>query len=479
MQRGLAFGGRGCTCESDIFVRVHHGVGRGVVPLLVVPPHRHDGEEAPSPGHGVSETLEHGNIRQCGGWGHRLVPMSIDVESLYRDLHANPELSFQEHRTAGIVSGQLRDLGLEVQEGIGGTGVVGVLANGPGPTVMLRADMDGLPVLEATGLEYASTATGIDPDGRPVSVMHACGHDVHVTCLLGAVERLAAECGSWSGTLLALFQPAEEAGGGAQAMVDAGLFDKVPAPDVVLGQHVAPFPAGWIGLRPGVAMASADSLNITLHGSGGHGSRPETTVDPVLLAAAATMRLQGIVSREIAAGDQAVLTVGQLHAGTKNNIIAADATLGLSVRTFDAGVRAKVLSSIERVVRGEAIASGSPREPEIELAEYFPLTVNDPDASERVKAALAERFGAGSVIDPGPASGSEDVGVLATAAGVPLVYWLLGGADPDLFKDFAATGRIPEGIPSNHSPHFAPLIQPTLGVGIEALVTAARVWLVR
>ncbi|MFL4472460.1 amidohydrolase [Paeniglutamicibacter sp. MACA_103] len=403
--------------------------------------------------------------------------MSIDLESLYRDLHANPELSFREHRTAGIVSGHLRELGLDVQEGIGGTGVAGVLANGPGPTVMLRADMDGLPVLEATGLEYASTATGTDPEGRPVPVMHACGHDVHVTCLLGAVERLAAGRGSWSGTLVALFQPAEESGGGAQSMVDAGLLEKVPAPDVVLGQHVAPFPAGWLGLHPGVAMSSADSLAITLHGSGGHGSRPETTVDPVLLAAATTMRLQGIVSRELAASDQAVLTVGQIHAGTKNNIIAAQATLGLSVRTFDESVRAKMLGSIERVVRGEAMASGSPREPVITLEEHFPLTVNDRDASARVTAALFERFGAGMVIDPGAVAGSEDVGVLATAAGAPLVYWLLGGADPGLFKDFATTGRMPEDIPSNHSPHFAPLIQPTLGVGVEALVTAARVWL--
>jgi amidohydrolase len=403
--------------------------------------------------------------------------MSIDVESLYCDLHANPELSFQEHRTAGIVAGHLRDLGLEVRTGIGGTGVVGVLENGLGPTVMLRADMDGLPVLEATGLDYASTATGLDPEERLVPVMHACGHDVHVTCLIGAVEKLAAERGSWSGTLVALFQPAEEYGGGARSMVDDGLFEKVPAPDVVLGQHVAPFPAGWLGLHPGVAMASADSLKITLHGSGGHGSRPETTVDPVLLAAATTMRLQGIVSRELAASDQAVLTVGQIHAGTKNNIIAAESTLGLSVRTFDESVRAKMLSSIERVVRGEAHASGSPREPEIALEEHFPLTINDPDASARVKAALATRFGADKIIDPGAVAGSEDVGVLATAAGVPLVYWLLGGADPGQIKNFAATGRMPEDVPSNHSPHFAPHIQPTLDVGIDALVAGARAWL--
>lgn len=403
--------------------------------------------------------------------------MGIDLEHLYRDLHANPELSFQEHRTADIVAGHLIELGLDVHRGIGGTGVVGVLANGTGPTVLLRADMDGLPVLEATGLDYASTVIGTDSEGHPVPVMHACGHDVHVSCLIGAVEKFAAEPGSWSGTLVALFQPAEEHGGGAQAMVDDGLYARVPTPDVVLGQHVAPFPAGWLGLRAGVAMAAADSLNVTLYGSGGHGSRPETTVDPVLLAAATTMRLQGVISRELAAADQAVLTVGQIHAGTKNNIIASQATLGLSIRTFHESVRAKVLSSIERVVHGEAMASGSPMDPVITFDEHFPLTINDPTATARVSSALAGHFGTDRIIDPGAVAGSEDVGVLATAAGVPLVYWFLGGADPALFKDFAATGRMPENIPSNHSPHFAPWIQPTLGVGVDALVVAARAWL--
>jgi amidohydrolase len=403
--------------------------------------------------------------------------MSIDIEALYRDLHANPELSFQEHRTAGIVAGHLRSLGLEVHEGIGRTGVVGVLANGDGPTILLRADMDGLPVEEATGLDYASRVRGTDADGHDVPVMHACGHDVHVSCLIGALEVLAGDAGNWSGTVVAVFQPAEEWGGGAAAMVADGLFQRVPAPDVVLGQHVAPFPAGWIGLHAGVAMASADSIDITLHGSGGHGSRPETTIDPVVMAAAATMRLSTIVSREIAATDSAVVTVGQVHAGTKNNIIPSQATLGLSVRTFNDAVRDKLLSSIERVVRGEAAASGAVQEPTISYAEHFPLTVNDDDATHRTAAALRGAFGAEKVIDPGAISGSEDVGVLATAAGVPLVYWFLGGSDPAAFKEFAATGRMPEDLPSNHSPLFAPLVQPTLDTGIAALVTAAREWL--
>lgn len=400
----------------------------------------------------------------------------LDLEEIYRDLHRHPELSFQEHRTAGIVSEKLAALGLEVTPGIGQTGVVGVLANGEGSTVLLRADMDGLPVLEKTGFDYASTARATDLDGSDVPVMHACGHDVHVTCLLGAVEQLVARRAEWSGTLVALFQPAEEQGGGAQAMVDDALFERVPTPDVVLGQHVAPFPAGWIGLHAGVAMAAADSLSVHLHGEGGHGSRPETTVDPVLMAASLTVRLQSIVSREVAATDAAVVTVGQLHAGTKNNIIPDEATLGLSVRTFDNAVRSTVLGAIERIAKAEAAASGATREPEIVFEESFPLTRNDPAATERTAAALRRALGDNHVIDPGLVSGSEDVGVLATAAGVPLVYWFLGGFEPALFADFMRTGRMPADIPSNHSPLFGPIIQPTLSTGVTALTAAALEW---
>ncbi|MBM6622325.1 amidohydrolase [Micrococcaceae bacterium RIT802] len=401
----------------------------------------------------------------------------IDLEQTYRDLHGHPELSFQEHRTAGIVAGHLRRLELAVHEGIGGTGVVGVLENGAGPTVLLRADMDGLPVLEETGLPYASTARGTDPDGKDVPVMHACGHDVHVTALLGAVERLAGERAAWSGTLIALFQPAEELGGGARAMVEDGLFQRVPTPDVVLGQHVAPFPAGWVGVHAGVAMASADSLSVTLHGVGGHGSRPEATIDPVMMAAATTLRLNAIVSRELSATSSAVLTVGQLHAGTKHNVIPNHATLGISLRAFDESLRTRILTAIDRVVRGEAAASGAVRDPEIVHDDHFPVTVNDADAIERTRAALRGVFGPGQVIDPGHVSGSEDVGVLATAAGAPLVYWFLGGADPQVFAGVADPVAVAAGLPSNHSSRFAPAIQPTLDHGVAALVAAAREWL--
>jgi amidohydrolase len=403
--------------------------------------------------------------------------MTIDLEKLYKDLHAHPELSFQETRTAGIAAGHLEELGFAVHRSIGKTGVVGVLENGPGPVVMLRADMDALPVKETTGLDYASTAMGVDHEGKDMPVMHACGHDVHVTCLVGAVEALVAQRDQWQGTLIALFQPAEEWGGGAETMVADGLYDAVPKPDVVLGQHVAPFPAGWFGIRPGVTMASADSLNITLHGRGGHGSRPETTIDPVLMAAATTVRLQGIVARELAASDSAVVTVGQIHSGTKNNIIPETATLGLSVRTFSNDTRDKILGSIERIATAESTASGAPKDPEIQFEEHFPLTVNDQAATDRVSAAFKAKFGETQIIDPGPVSGSEDVGALAKAAGAPLVFWFLGGAEPELFKEFATTGRLPEDIPSNHSPYFAPVIEPTLSRGTEALVTAAREFL--
>ncbi|GAA1624171.1 amidohydrolase [Catellatospora bangladeshensis] len=393
------------------------------------------------------------------------------LRDVYRDLHTHPELSFQERRTAQLGAAWLRDLGFEVTEHVGTTGVVGVLANGTGPTVLLRADMDALPVQEATGLPYASQAEG---------VMHACGHDMHVTCLLGAAAVLAASRGDWTGTVVAVLQPAEELVAGASAMVTDGLFDRIPRPDVVLGQHVAPIPAGTVGLRPGPAFAATDSLRVTLYGTGGHGSRPETTVDPVVMAAATVMRLQGIVAREISGNDTAVVTVGALNAGSKNNIIPDRAELLLSVRTFDTVVRERVLAAIERIVRAEAQASGAPREPQIEITESAPAVINDPDAAERIRAALAGVVGAERVLDPGPVTGSEDVGVLAAAAGAPLVFWLLGGADPSAFAgagDPRELARVAGSLPSNHSPRYAPVEQPTISVGVAALVAAARQWL--
>ena len=392
------------------------------------------------------------------------------LTATYRDLHRHPELSMQEHRTAGIVAAWLRDLGHEVVEGVGGTGVVGILHNGPGPTVMLRADMDALPVAEATGLPYSSTVEG---------VMHACGHDVHVTCLLGAATALDAGRDGWGGTLVCLFQPAEETVRGARAMVDDGLFTRVPRPDVVLGQHVAPLPAGTLGLRTGPAFAATDSLRVTLHGAGGHGSRPEATVDPVVMAAATVLRLQTLVSREVAATDTAVVTVGALNTGTKANIIPDRAELLLSVRSYDEAVRAHLLEAIGLVVRAEAEASRAPREPDIEVVESAPAVVNDLAAAERTRTALQGVVGAPRLVDPGPVTGSEDVGVLAAAVEAPLVFWLLGGADPAAFAGATTSEqlrRVVAGIPSNHSPHFAPVEEPTLRIGVEALTAAATQW---
>jgi amidohydrolase len=401
------------------------------------------------------------------------------LAAIYRDLHAHPELAFREDRTAAIIAGRLRDLGYETTTGVGRTGVVGVRRNGAGPTVLLRADMDALPVRERTGLDYASTAVQADVDGKDVPLMHACGHDMHVTCLLGAAAALAAES-SWRGTLLLVFQPAEETGEGARAMIDDGLYDLFGVPEIVLGQHVSPIPAGMLGLRTGPAYAAVDSLQVVLHGQGGHGASPETSVDPIVMAAATVLRLQGIVSREVAPTETAVVTVGALHAGTRENIIPDEAELLLSVRSFDETVRASTLAAIERIVRAEAAASGAPADPEITVFGSFPAVVNDEAASARVSDAFARGLGQGLVLDPGPVTGSEDVGLLATAAGAPCVYWLLGGADPALFANvtsIAEAAAIVRSLPSNHSPLFAPVVEPTLRTGIAALTTAARAFL--
>lgn len=403
--------------------------------------------------------------------------MTIDLEALYIDLHQHPELSFQETRTAGIAAGHLRDLGLEVHEGIGVTGVVGILRNGEGPVVWVRADMDALPVGEETGLAYASTATGIDPSGNTVPVMHACGHDMHVTAMIGAVEKLVAERADWTGTLVVLIQPAEEYGAGSRAMLDDGLRDLVPHPDIVLGQHVTPLPAGTIGVRPGTQMAASDGLTVTLHGRGGHGSRPHSTIDPVVMAAATVMRLQTIASREVDPRDVAVVTVGSIHAGLKNNIIPAEAKLELSLRYPNDEMRDKVLASVERIVRAEAAASGAEREPEIRTDHTLPPTINDAEATARVTSALQRALGEASVVDPGMFTGSEDVSWFARDTGVPLVFWFWGGVDAATFAAAAAAGTLDKDIPTNHSPFFAPEIHPTIEVGVTALSSAAREFL--
>ncbi|MFI7388293.1 amidohydrolase [Streptomyces sp. NPDC049813] len=406
-----------------------------------------------------------------------LATIKDDLAALYRDLHQHPELSLQETRTAALLAGRLRDAGFdEVVERIGGTGVAGVLRNGAGPVVMVRADIDALPVEERTDLPYASQVRGVDPQGRDVPVMHACGHDMHAACLSGAAALLAGARDQWSGTLLAVFQPAEELVRGARDMVEDGLFARFPKPDIVLGQHVGPLPAGFIGHGSGPVMAASDSLDVTLHGRGAHGSRPEAAVDPVLMAANVVTRLQGVVSREVPAAETAVVTVGRLQAGTKENIIPATAELGINIRTYTPEVRALVLAAVERVVRAESQASAAVAEPTLQWLPSAPALVSDPDATARTVEAFAAHFGRERLLPMPQVNASEDVGVFGEALGVPTVFWFWGGLETQTVLGALQEGRL-DTLPSNHSPHFAPLVEPTLSTGVEALVVAALAWL--
>jgi amidohydrolase len=399
-----------------------------------------------------------------------------DLEALYKDVHSHPELSMQETRTAALAADRLRASSYEVTAGIGKTGVVGLLRNGDGPTVMLRADMDALPVEEATGLSYASKVKATDRDGKSVPVGHMCGHDMHVAWLAGAANLFSLTRDAWHGTLMVVFQPGEETAQGAQAMIDDGLFKRFPKPAVVLGQHVMLGPAGTIAGSAGPITSAADSLQIRLFGRGAHGSMPQASIDPVVMAAATVMRLQTIVSREVAAAEAAVVTIGVLQAGTKENVIPDDAIIKLNVRTFDEDVRKRVLEAIERIVKAEAAASGAPRPPEITPLDRYPLNVNDGPASQRIASAFRAHFPADRVRHTGPAPASEDFGCFGAEWHVPSVFWFVGGTDPATYAKAKEAGRINE-LPVNHSPHFAPVIHPTLRTGIEALVVGSLAWL--
>lgn len=399
-----------------------------------------------------------------------------DLAELYKDVHSHPELSMQETRTAKLAADRLRAAGYEVTTGVGKTGVVGLLSNGDGPTVMLRADMDALPIQEATGLPYASKATAADREGNTVPVSHMCGHDMHVTWLAGATKLLADARTTWRGTLMAVFQPAEETGEGARAMIDDGLFKRFPKPDVILGQHVMVGPSGTVAGRAGAVTSAADSLQIRLFGRGAHGSMPQASIDPVVMAAATVLRLQTVVSREVAATEAAVLTVGVLQAGTKENVIPDEAVIKLNVRTFDSGVRTRVLAAIERIAKAEAAASGAPRSPEITTIDQYPLNVNNRDASKQVLDAFRGHFGAERVRETGPAPASEDFGSFGSEWQVPSVFWFVGGTDPETYARAKEANRLNE-LPVNHSPKFAPVLHPTLQTGVETLVVATRAWL--
>lgn len=402
--------------------------------------------------------------------------LSGTLADFYRDLHQHPELSLQEHRTAQRVAEALGPPGFEVTTQVGGTGVVGVLRNGDGPVVMLRADFDALPVREETGLPYASTVRATGPAGDEVPVMHACGHDMHATCLLGAATLLSRARDGWAGTLLVVFQPAEELARGARDMVADGLFTRFPVPAIVLGQHVGPLPAGMIGHASGPLMAASDSAQVVLHGRGGHGSRPEAAIDPVLMAANVVTRLQGIVSRQVPPAEAGVVTVGRLQAGTKDNIIPDTAELGINVRSYSPQTRDLIRAAVERIVTAESQASGAPRPPRIEWDPGAPLLFSDPAATQTTVAAFSDYFGQHRLLPMPLVTASEDVGVFGEAAGVPTVFWFWGGLETQTTLKAMSEDRL-DTLPGNHSPHFAPVIEPTLSTGIQALTLAARTWL--
>ncbi|RDK08228.1 M20 family metallopeptidase [Cupriavidus lacunae] len=399
-----------------------------------------------------------------------------ELEALYKDLHQHPELSMQEVRTAKIVADAMEGLGYEVTRNVGVTGVVCVMKNGTGPTVMLRADMDALPMAEDTGLPYASTVTARDDEGVEVGVAHSCGHDMHVTWMIGAARILSANRTAWSGTLMIVFQPGEETAEGASSMVGEWGEGRFPKPDIILGQHVMVGAAGTVNYRPGITLSAGDSLKIKLFGRGSHGSQPQTSIDPVIMAAATTLRLQTIVSREIAPTEPAVLTIGSLQAGTKENIIPDDATIKLNMRTFSEDTREYMLNSIRRICCAECDASGAERPPEFTTINSYPLTENDLAATQKVAHAFDRQFGEKASQAPGPASASEDFSIFGRTWGVPYVFWFVGGTNPEVYAK-AKQERTINKIPSNHSPKFAPQIHPTLETGLQAMLTAASAWL--
>ena len=394
-----------------------------------------------------------------------------DAHAFYLDLHQNPELSTHETQTAEKLASHLRALGYEVTEHVGGTGVVALLKNGTGPTVMLRTELDALPVEEKTGLSYASKVRAKDDAGHDVPVMHACGHDLHMASIVATAAIMAHSKQTWHGTLILIGQPAEETIGGARAMLADGLMTRFPKPDFVLALHVGnTLPAGTVGITPGVYNTNADSLRITIYGKGGHGSAPHTTIDPIVIAARTILALQTITSREVKPGEMAVVTVGYIQAGTKNNIIPDQAELGLTVRTRNTEVRKQILAAIARITKAEAEAAGAPRPPLIDHYEGTDLVYNDPALAQRMRIVLETALGKGNVVIEEPITPSEDFSYF-TEQGIPGFYFSLGGADPEKFAQAKTAGAM---LPSNHSPLFAPDVDPALHTGIAAEVAVLR-----
>lgn len=398
-----------------------------------------------------------------------------DLMEFYRDLHANPELSFMEVETAAKLAERMRAMGFDVTEGVGKTGVVAVMENGSGPVVMLRADMDGLPVIEQTGLDYASKRVSVPASGIETGVMHACGHDTHMAGLIGAAQLLVDRKDQWSGTLVLIGQPAEELGEGALAMLEDGLFTRFPKPDYVLGFHdAAQFPAGMIGYSPGFALANVDSVDISVPGVGGHGAYPHTTKDPIVLASAIVMKLQTLVSRESSPLDPAVVTVGSFHAGAKHNIISDEAKLQLTVRSYSDESRKLLLDGIARIAKGEAMAAGMSQDkmPTVTIADpYTPSTYNTPEFTEKVMTGFRTRFGDGQVMQVPSVMGGEDFGQFYRADPdniESLIFWV-GGVPKEQF-DAVQAGE--GSLPSLHSPFWAPDAEAVIATAAEALSSA-------
>ena len=394
-----------------------------------------------------------------------------DAHALYVDLHQNPELSSHETQTATKLAAQLRSLGYGVTEHVGGTGIVAILKNGIGPTVMLRAELDALPIEEKTGLTYASKVKTKDDAGHDVAVMHACGHDLHLAAVLGTAAIMAHSKDSWHGTLMLIGQPAEETIAGAKGMLDDGLLKRFPKPDVAVAMHVGnTLLAGQVGIVSGIYNTNADSLRITIYGKGGHGSAPHTAIDPIVISARTILALQTIASREVKPGDMAVVTVGYIYAGTKNNIIPDQAELGLTIRTNKTEVRKRVLAAIDRIAKAEAEAAGAPRAPSVDHYEGTDLVYNDPALAQRLKAPLERALGKNNVVMEEPITASEDFSYFVEQ-GIQGFYFSLGGADPEKFAQAKAAGTM---LPSNHSSLFAPDVDPALHTGIAAEVAVLR-----
>ncbi len=394
-----------------------------------------------------------------------------EAHSLYLDLHEHPELSGHETQTAAKLATRLRKVGYDVTEHVGGTGIVAILKNGRGPTVMLRTELDALPVEEKTGLPYASKVRTKDDAGHDVPVAHACGHDLHMAAIFATAAIMARSKDTWHGTLMLIGQPAEETIGGAKGMIDDGLLKRFPRPDVAVAMHVEnSLPAGKVGVTPGTYDTNSDSVRITIYGKGGHGSAPNTTIDPIVIAARTILALQTIVSREVKPGEMAVVTVGYIQAGTKNNIIPDQAELGLTVRTYKSEIRKQVLAAITRITKAEAQAAGVQREPSIDHYESTDSVYNDPALAERLRGTLETALGKDNVVTEEPHTASEDFSYFVEQ-GIPGFYFSLGGANPEKYAQAKAAGTA---LPSNHSPLFAPDVSPALHTGITAEVAVLR-----